>query len=135
MQGLPNEPSWSPETVRAADLTNAPTASSQRLVLGAERPLAVHVDRSQRRVTLHGELDVATAPLLADAIRLLVDVNPGDITIDICGVGFIDAAGIGCLVAQSRSLAAIGAKSTIVGATARVRQIFDIVQLRDLLEA
>jgi ABC-type transporter Mla MlaB component len=51
------------------------------------------LDRSGPRIALHGELDVAAAPELA---RLNGEARPS--TVDLAGVTFIDAAGIGNLV-------------------------------------
>ncbi|WAX57952.1 STAS domain-containing protein [Jatrophihabitans cynanchi] len=97
--------------------------------------LAVRLDRSERRVTVSGELDLATVPRLNDVMSLLLHVNPGDSTIDVAGLSFIDAAGLSCLVAQSKLLAAVGAKISIVGAIPRLRRVFDIVSIGDLLQA
>lgn len=97
--------------------------------------LAVQLDRSERRLTVRGELDLATVPGLNDAMALLLHVNPGDSTLDIAGLSFIDAAGLSCLVVHSQLLAAAGARFTIVGAIPRFRRIFDIVSIGDLLQA
>lgn len=77
---------------------------------------------------------MATVQVLAEAIATLLDLGPGDTTIDISGTTFIDAAGLNCLVEYSTQVGARGAKMTVVGATPRVRRVFDLVNLGDLLE-
>ena len=97
--------------------------------------LSVHLDRSERRITVCGEIDFAAVPELADAIHQLIDLDPGDSTIDLAGVTFIDAAGLGCLVGFANQLANSDAKISVVGASDRLRRVFDIVQLGGLLKA
>lgn len=97
--------------------------------------LAVQLDRSERHITVRGELDMASVPVLADMMALLLDVNPGDSMIDICGLSFIDAAGLGCLVGFANQLAVSGSKISVVGASPRLRRVFDLVQLGGLLQA
>jgi anti-anti-sigma factor len=57
----------------------------------------ISVDRTDRRVSISGELDIATVPLMVEAAALLQS-RPGDITIDLELVTFIDAATLGALV-------------------------------------
>ncbi len=49
-------------------------------------------------ITVGGELDVATAPVLRSALALTVDQGRPDIVIDAGRVTLIDASGIGVLV-------------------------------------
>lgn len=133
-----------------AQISAAETARTlqQRVVLEAElpptpradqgdtaAPLAVHLDRTERRVSVTGELDMATVPLLAQVMAMLLDFDRGDSTVDLSGVTFIDASGLGCLVDYAAQLAAAGAKFSVVDATPRVHRVFDMVGLGDLLEA
>ena len=53
-------------------------------------------------VTLHGELDIASADGLADA---LVEVAGSTVVVDLSGLTFMDSSGIGALVvARNRVL-------------------------------
>lgn len=61
-------------------------------------------DGGRSHVLVAGDVDVATAPLVEDAVRAVV-VACGDVTLDVRHVGFIDAAGLAALRA-SRLLAA-----------------------------
>jgi anti-sigma B factor antagonist len=97
--------------------------------------LSVHLDRSERRMTVCGEIDFAAVPVLADSMHQLIDLDPGDSTIDLAGVSFIAAAGLGCLVGFANQLANSDAKITVVGASDRLRRVFDIVQLGGLLKS
>ena len=58
-----------------------------------EDPLfSVHIDATGRVITVSGELDVSTAPILDDAVRSLNAIAPGDVTIDCAGLTFADSA-------------------------------------------
>lgn len=126
----------------------APTAHRHRPLIVASVPpvvegraasscpgLTVRLDRAGRRVALRGEFDVAAVAALDEVTALLLHLRPGDCTIDLDGVTFIDAAGLGCMVRFANRLAAHHARVIVVGASPRVRRIFDIGQLGGLLAA
>jgi anti-sigma B factor antagonist len=50
-------------------------------------------------VTVTGELDIATSPDLKSYFHKIMLAGPGQVIIDLGGVSFIDAAGLGALVA------------------------------------
>ncbi len=77
---------------------------------------------------------MATVPVLAQVLAILRNLDPGDSAIDLSGVTFIDAAGLGCLVDHAARVSAFGAKASIVGATPRVRRVFDIAGLGALAQ-
>jgi anti-anti-sigma factor len=57
-------------------------------------------DRAGLRLT--GELDLATAPILIEALRSIVQVN-GSTTLDLSGLTFMDSSGIHAIVEYVRS--------------------------------
>ena len=126
---IPPTPNGRPPT---AVSLSAPETGNDAAVFAE---LAVHLDRSERRITVCGEIDFAAVPVLADAMYQLIDLEPGDSTIDLAGVSFIAAAGLGCLVGFANQLANSDAKITVVGASDRLRRVFDIVQLGGLLKS
>ena len=97
--------------------------------------LRVQLEATERRIAPRGELDLYTATALRDAVDVLVQSNPGDSTIDLAGVTFIDAGGIGIVVSCRNTLATIGATLNIVGASTRARKIFELAGLGELLTA
>jgi anti-anti-sigma factor len=98
------------------------------------RALEVHVDVADRRITLGGELDLASIDTLTDVVALLIEHNPGNSTIDLCGLSAVDAAGFDCLVGINRRLIAMGATLSVAGAPPELRLIFDIAGLFGILE-
>lgn len=97
--------------------------------------LDVQLDSATRLITARGEFDQPNAEVMADVVATLIDVNPGDSTIDIAEVSFIDSGGLRCLVELGNQFMAVGATLTITGATPRVRRVFEIVGLAQLLAA
>jgi len=80
------------------------------------------------RVAVAGELDLAAAPRLADALASLGDQDP--ITIDLAETTFVDSRGLATLVAAHHRL---GGHLRIVNVRPEVRRVFEITKLDDLL--
>ena len=62
--------------------------------------LQIDLDVAHARVALTGELDLATVPVLREAAAVLLSETAEEITIDLGGLQFIDAAGLGDGVGQ-----------------------------------
>ena len=82
-------------------------------------------------VRLVGELDVARADWVLD---LLAGLDRAIVTVDLSGLSFIDAAGLGTFVRARQLLAARGQLLELIGAPAPVRRVFRLAGLEALLE-
>lgn len=49
-------------------------------------------------VTWEGDLDVASAPVLASAVRVLDELGVGSVALDVSAVSFMDCAGLGAVI-------------------------------------
>ena len=80
-------------------------------------------------VVLDGEIDIATAP----AIRrlLMAAVSGGDIrlAVDMSGVTFIGAAGIGVLVDAANGAREAGGSLSLLAPSLQVRWLLDVLHL------
>jgi anti-anti-sigma factor len=65
-------------------------------------PFQAHPLDDRTGLRLEGELDLATAPILAEALRSLHHVN-GATTLDLSGLTFMDSSGIHAIVEYARS--------------------------------
>ena len=74
-------------------------------------------------VRVFGEVDLATAPALAE---VLAQVASGSVIADLTDVTFMDAAGLNALVAAQRYLERHGASLFVQGASARLERLFEI---------
>lgn len=81
-------------------------------------------------IAVAGELDVATAPLLIDAIAA---ITHGPVTIDLEEVGFIDSSGLGAVVAAHQRLAAAGRRLEITGRSPMVARVFEVSGVEEIL--
>ena len=81
-------------------------------------------------VTLQGEADLNTAPILRDVLDDAVDSSaPGTIVVDLSAVGFIDSMMLGVLLSATRRARARGSEFEIVVTDPHVRRIFELTLL------
>jgi anti-anti-sigma factor len=74
-------------------------------------------------VTVAGEVDMATAPRLAET---LVHFANGEVTVDISDVTFIDSSGLNALVAARRHIERRRSRLIVQGVTPLTRRLFEI---------
>ncbi len=93
--------------------------------------LSVDVDRLGARstLTLFGEVDPATAPVLRAAIRKALGAGATEVVLDLDAVAFAGAA----LLREIVAVRASGATPTIVSPTPTVRRVLDAAGLLDEL--
>ncbi|HEY3034183.1 MAG TPA: STAS domain-containing protein [Streptosporangiaceae bacterium] len=86
-------------------------------------------------VVLDGEIDISTCP----AIRrfLMAAISGGDVhlAVDMSGVTFIDAAGIGVLVAAASRAREAGGGLSLLAPSPQVRWLLDVFHLDAILPA
>jgi anti-sigma B factor antagonist len=95
--------------------------------------ITVVLDPPSATVFLNGEIDIATAP----AIRrlLMAAISGGDIrlAVDMSGVAFIGAAGIGVLIAAANQAREAGGSLSLLAPSPQVRWLLDICHLDGIL--
>lgn len=93
--------------------------------------VSVVMTGTSRLVTVEGELDAATAPELAQALRAAA---PGEtITVDLAGLTFIDSSGIAVLLAAHRREETDGTRLRLTRPSEPVRRTIGICGLLDVL--
>jgi anti-sigma B factor antagonist len=88
-------------------------------------PFTVRVG-SDGRLAVSGELDIATADRLQDAVRSVSSDRPGRVVLDLRGVSFMDSTGFAVLVNEQRRLETDGSVLVIAGAS---RQVLDVLRI------
>lgn len=83
------------------------------------------------RAVMTGELDFAAA---ADVLEWLVRISGSTVELDISGLTFLDARGLGALVEAGQRLENDGNRLAIMGARGMVRRIFELCDLTQLLQ-
>ncbi len=85
-------------------------------------------------VTLSGELDIATGPVLDAALRDAVSGGvPARLVLELSALAFADVAGLGVLLRHERALARSGGTVELRRPSAMVRRIVTTLALGDRL--
>lgn len=89
---------------------------------------------SSIRLEVAGEVDMAAAPLVMDAILGAAASQPaGDVHVDLAGVSFIDSMGLSALIEAHRRLQDQGVRLLFSGISANVRKLLDITGTSEYL--
>jgi anti-sigma B factor antagonist len=102
----------------------APSPFEARILTSGER---------SARVVLSGELDLAAAPLLEEAVARALE-GADEIVLDLSQVRFIDSTGISAVVAAVKAAQTSGV-ALMISSTLRsqVRRLFELVGMSDTL--
>jgi anti-sigma B factor antagonist len=88
------------------------------------------VSTSDDGLSVRGEVDVATAPRLAEALREAASASSGDVTVDVSGVTFMDSTGLSALVEARRGLG--DRRLVLSGASPMLLRLLEITGLADV---
>jgi len=93
--------------------------------------LRTTVTRSGRRVVVRatGELDLATAPALRRAIAGAGSPGPVELVVDLSGVSFVDAAGLGALLDGSEAVRRGGGDLCLTSPSPMLRRMLRLLDL------
>ncbi|MFC7331175.1 STAS domain-containing protein [Marinactinospora rubrisoli] len=91
--------------------------------------VTVHGPDGRAVVVARGELDVATADALADALTTAADRTGRDVTVDLSGVAFCDAAGLGGLVRAANHADRAGLRIVLRAPTQRIARLLYVTGL------
>jgi anti-sigma B factor antagonist len=97
--------------------------------------LGVQAERAGEWSVIHvsGEIDMATAPRLRQALVAEIDGGCRSVVVDLSGVQFVDSTGLGVLIGALVRARRVGGDLTVTGLSPRVRELFDIVALDRVL--
>ncbi len=85
-------------------------------------------------ITLVGELDPATAPLLDQEVqRVLGDTSVERVVLDLAGLTFLDSSGLRVFVTARESLAARGGELALRSPSANTQRLLDITGLGEVI--
>ena len=112
-------------------MPSAPTSSSSPAL--PPGGLLLDVDLPAGRVALIGDLDRGTRRQLTSVCGVLAVAGPPVWVLDVTSLAFCDAAGLRALVATRRAAVDGGAALVVVGARPYLRQLLELVGLRNVL--
>ena len=95
----------------------------------------IDVERSRDQLVLSvsGELDLASAPLLQEHLLDAAQAKMGEVVVDLEHVTYIDSVGLGILASAHKRLATSGGELIIRSSTPRSLRLFELVGLSDYL--
>jgi anti-anti-sigma factor len=80
-------------------------------------------------VRLSGELDIATADELRDALELIELGENERLVIDLSAVGFMDSSGLRILIAAQREATADGYRLTVVTGDSPAKRVLELTRM------
>ena len=100
-----------------------------------EQPLVVRVRRNadEAIITLTGELDPHTAPMLSDELETLRAEGVGSVVLELTELGFVDSSGLRVLIAADRDLRDRGGRLVLRSPSETVHRLLEITGLGDHL--
>jgi anti-anti-sigma factor len=96
--------------------------------------MSIHVEGSDGRIRVAGEMTVYTAAELKPALLAALSATGDPAGLDLASVAEFDSAGLQLVLAGVRDAAAKGAHLRILAASAAVREVLELCQRADLLE-
>jgi anti-anti-sigma factor len=86
------------------------------------------------RLTVSGELDLATRDTLIDELKRAEASEAKRILLDLCELTFIDSAGMAVLVTAHQRSAIIGRQLRVLVADGQVRELLELTGLVEVLD-
>ena len=83
-------------------------------------------------VEVHGELDMATQPQLHDVLQALI--GPGQVVLDLAGVGFMDSSALGTLVVMFKAFREAGGRLCLTEVQPAVRTVLSVTSVDQVID-
>jgi anti-sigma B factor antagonist len=99
----------------------------------ARLTLAVHRVGRRAVVEVGGEVDLGTAPALAEALQEVVDAGTVELWLDLSPTAFIDSTGLHLVLDLRTQLAAMNRRLAIICPDGPIRRTFEVVGLDRVL--
>lgn len=91
-------------------------------------------DAGSATITLEGELDLAGIAELESCADALLSPRPTDVDVDVGGLTFCDATGIGALVRIRNQVCASGHRLRLVDVPECVQRLLDVLEMQDCFD-
>jgi anti-sigma B factor antagonist len=91
-------------------------------------------ENSVQRFKIVGEIDAFTAPMLRERLATVENVKDIQAELDLSEVGYMDSTGLGVFVGFYKAVKANGGHVKIVGVNTRLKRLFDITGLGEVMD-
>jgi anti-sigma B factor antagonist len=108
----------------------------KREIRGVEMNLQVELveENSVQRFKIVGEIDAYTAPTLRERLASAEKLKEMQAELDLTEVGYMDSTGLGVFVGFYKAVKANGGHVKIVGVNARLKRLFEITGLAEVMD-
>ncbi|CAH0347184.1 anti-sigma factor antagonist [Bacillus sp. CECT 9360] len=89
---------------------------------------------SKVEVEVKGEIDAFTAPKLRETLFPLSEQENISMVVNLAEVSYMDSTGLGVFVGLFKSVRAHNGEFKLVGLSERLRRLFDITGLADIID-
>jgi anti-sigma B factor antagonist len=83
-------------------------------------------------LSLHGDIDLNTAPKLVEEAGRLIDDGSQVLVLDLSGVGFCDSSGLSALVRLRNRVQPLGGRVILAGPTPIVQRVLEVSGLTEI---
>lgn len=94
----------------------------------------VEDDRGWTILSVKGEIDIATAGILDEAIEQAVTDGRSRVAVDLGGVSFMDSTGLRTLIVAHRRLADIEGTLAVIPGSGPIRRLLEVAGVVDTLQ-
>ena len=112
-----------------------PAVDEPQLGDDASFALTARFAASRVEVGVLGEVDLRTAPALYGVLDGLIERGLSEVVLDLSGLDFIDASGLGVIAAVSARLRTNGGVLTLRSSSTWTRRLLDATGMLDLIES
>jgi anti-sigma B factor antagonist len=116
--------------------TESPDMTESARTLETSEPFRVDVDHEPyvTVVTVTGDVDLHSAPLLRARLTTLSDAYVDHVVLDLSDATFLDSMALGVMLAAQRRLEADSGRLDLVVTTPDIRRIFEITMLDQVFD-
>jgi len=116
--------------------TSSGAVSESARMLETRESFCIDVEQSSNAavVTVGGDVDLHSAPLLRDQLAALVDGGTRAIVLDLSEATFLDSMALGVILSANKRLTAEQGHLEVVVPTPEIRRIFEITMLDRVLD-
>jgi anti-sigma B factor antagonist len=99
-------------------------------------PVRVTTEETDKsiRVSVAGELDIASAPRIDEALAAVEEKGPSLIVLDLRGLEFMDSTGLRTILAADSRAREAGRRLAVVQGDENVKRVFEVTRLYDRVE-
>ena len=102
--------------------------------MSSELSVGISEGRGETVVTVTGEVDIASAPALAEALNDALATGARRVVVDLSGLGFMDLSGLRVLTSSIRRARETGARIVLANPSSSVRRLVTLTGTERILE-